>query len=115
MSRYTAKLKIKAPQIDDCSFVRAHIPRKRIALVEDRDPGNIVAARRIREFLYDVGRELEFEYGWKAKAIARAGLTYGTGWQIIQGISDSVGFSVIEQISRATGCPIGVFCDSEVR
>lgn len=115
MSRYTAKLRIRAPQIDDRSFIRAHIPRKLREVPENRDPGNIVAARRIREFLYDIGRELNFEYGWKAKAIARAGLTYGTGWQIIQGISASVGFGVIEQISMATGCSISVFCDSEVR
>src|SRR5262245_65051960 len=115
MNRYTAKLKVKAPQIDDRSFVRAHIPRRRLEIVDDRDPGNIVAARRIREFLYDIGRETDFEYGWKARAIKRAGLTYHTGWSIIQGHHESVGFGVIEQISRATGCSIAVFCDSEVR
>lgn len=115
MSRYTAKLKIKAPQLEDRSFVRAHIPRKLREVPENREPGNLVAARRIREFLYDMGRELEFEYGWKAKAIARAGLNYSVGWSLIQGHHESVGFGVIEQISRATGCSISVFCDSEVR
>lgn len=113
MSRYTAKLRIRAPQIEDRSFVRAHIPRRPRAISEERDPGNVVAARRIREFLFDIGRELGMEYGWKAKAIARAGLQYNTGWRLIQGLNESVGFGVIEQISRATGCPLSIFCDGE--
>lgn len=113
MSRYTAKLRIRAPQIDDRSFIRAHLPRRPREIDLDRDPGNVIAARRIREFLFDIGRELGMEYGWKAKAIAKAGLQYNTGWRIIQGLHVSVGFGVIEQISLATGCPISIFCDSE--
>jgi hypothetical protein len=85
-------------------------PRK----IEDRQPCKEIAAVRLREFLWELGAEMDHEHGWKAFAIKRAGFKcYHTGWSIIQGEKITVGPDVVDQVSMATGCPISVFYDLE--
>jgi hypothetical protein len=111
-----AALKLKKPSLKAPSFVSQHLPRRPRAINDDRRPCKEIAAERVREFLWELGAEVEYATpGWKAYAIKKAGLhCYHTGWAIIQGEKTTIGPDVIDQISAKTGCPVGVFYD-EVR
>lgn len=72
-----------------------------------------VAAERIREFLWDLGADKEWER-WIAASSRDAGLGYTTAWAIARGKKTRVGPDVVDQISKATGIPVAVFYDEEV-
>jgi hypothetical protein len=96
------------------SFVHAHLP-KRPRLVEERTPAKEIAGVRIREYLFDLGREMRHEFGWMAHAARKAGLNYATARKIIRGDRITVGPDVVDQISLTTGCSVSIFYDLEVR
>lgn len=103
--------KLHIPRIDGRSFIATSMPRRPRNL-DDRPICTEVAAARIREFLFEVGRnDKDLEWGWMAHAAKSAGLNYGTARSIIHRDKTSVGPTVVEQISRHTGCPISVFYD----
>lgn len=105
-----AARKLKPPMIPSSgSYVRTHMPR-RPRPVEERESCKRIAARRIREFLHEIGTELELER-WMAEAARRVGLNYSTAREIIHGYKTNVGPDVVDQISMATGCPVSVFYD----
>jgi hypothetical protein len=106
---------IKAPTFrgDKKSLIRALMP-KTVRRVESRKPAKEIAGVRIREFLWDIGREMDHEYGWIAFAAKRAGLHYETARALIHGVKINVGPDVVDQISMSTGCPVGVFYDLDV-
>lgn len=107
---------VKAPSFrgDRISLIRALMP-KAVRKIEKRQPAKEIAGIRIREFLWDVGREMDYQFGWIAHAARRAGLQYETARALIHGIRLNVGPDVVDQISMATGCSVGTFYDPEVR
>lgn len=102
--------KLKAPAIPDSgSYVRTHMPR-RPRPVEERESCKLIAGRRIRQFLHEIGGDIGSDL-WMAEAARRTGLNYTTARCIIHGYKLSVGPDVVDQISMATGCPVSVFYD----
>ena len=92
--------------------VKRYKTKERLETAEERTPCAEVAARRIREFAYDLGADLEW-YRWMAEVARRMGLNYHTCRSIIIGEKTFVGPKVVDQIARATGCPVSVFYDEE--
>lgn len=86
--------------------------KARIAKADKRPPCAEVAAMRIRQALLDQGRQKNFSQ-WMAGAARDAGLNPTTARAIIHGKKVRVGPDVVDQIARATGCPIAVFYDPE--
>lgn len=86
--------------------------KARIAKADKRPPCAEVAANRIRQFLLDQGRQKNFSQ-WMAGAAREAGLNPSTARSLIHGHKIRVGPNVVDQIARATGCPIAVFYDHE--
>lgn len=98
---------------DKKSLIRSLMP-KTVREVEKRQPCKEIAGVRIREFLWDIGREMDHDYGWIAYAAKRAGLCYETARALIHGSKINVGPDVVDQISIATGCPVGYFYNQEI-
>lgn len=108
--------KIYPPRIDGNSFVTSHIPRRQtpeyLHLVENRPRCTELAYERIREYLFEIGRnDMGLEFGWMAHAAQVAGLNYATARAIIHREKTSIGPTVVEQISRKLRCPVSVFYD----
>lgn len=91
-----------------------YFSKRRIdALEESYEASGEVACRRIREFAWDLGAELNWEYGWKAMAADRLGLGYTTMWNIIQGVVTTISTRTVDHVALRSGVPVGVFYDSE--
>lgn len=72
-----------------------------------------VACARVREFAYDLGAEVEWARGWKAKAAARLGLGYSTMWNILTEHITSISTHTVDRVARTSGVPAWVFYDNE--
>lgn len=96
--------------------VSAAIPefrtKARLRAAANRPPCAEVAASRIREYFFDLGAELNYTR-WMAEVSRKAGMNYTTVCEIIHGRKTRVGPTVVDQISRTTGCPVRVFYDAE--
>lgn len=92
--------------------VKEYKTKKRLEKLQDKRPCAEVAAERIREFAWDVGAERGWQR-WMAFASRELGLSYSTARAIIRGDKFRVGPDVVDQISKATGCPVAVFYDHE--
>lgn len=72
-----------------------------------------IACARVREFAYDLGAEVEWAYGWKAKAAARLGLGYSTMWNILTEHITSISTRTVDRVAAVSGVPVWVFYDNE--
>lgn len=109
--------KLYPPRIDGASFVVNHIPKRISAdyeqLIDNRPRCTEIAYERIREYLFEIGRnDMNLEIGWMTHAAEVAGITYATARAIIHRDKTSVGPTVVEQISRKLRCPVSVFYDA---
>jgi hypothetical protein len=86
--------------------------KARLKAAAERPPCAEVAARRIREYFFDLGAELNYTR-WMAEVSRKAGMNYTTVCAIIHGQKTRVGPNVVDQIARSTGCPVAVFYDAE--
>jgi hypothetical protein len=102
-----------ARKLQSKSIIAQHMPRT-VREVKNRPPCKQIAAERIYEFLWEIGADYKHEIGWKTRAAERAGLNYSTALSIINGDKETVGPDVVDQISIATGVPVGIFYDYEV-
>lgn len=92
--------------------LRQYQTKERLKAAAKRPPCAEVAARRIREYFFDLGKELNYTK-WMAEVSRKAGMNYTTVRSIIHGHKKRVGPNVVDQIARSTGCPIAVFYDAE--
>jgi hypothetical protein len=92
--------------------LREYQTKERLKAAAKRPPCAEVAARRIREYLWDLGAEKNHHL-WIAEVARKAELNYTTVWALVRGYKTRVGPDVVDQITRATGCPIAVFYDAE--
>lgn len=86
--------------------------KERLKAAAKRPPCAEVAARRIREYFFDLGFDLGYNK-WMAEVSRKAGMNYTTVCAIIHGHKTRVGPNVVDQIAAATGCPVSVFYDHE--
>ena len=86
--------------------------KERLKMAAKRPPCAEVAAKRIREYFFDLGKELNYTR-WMAEVSRKAGMNYTTVREIIHGRKTRVGPDVVDQIARTTGCPVRVFYDYE--
>jgi Helix-turn-helix len=84
----------------------------RLKAAQRRRPCAEVAAIRIRQYFLDLGKELGYDK-WMAQVARESGMTYSTCREIIHGRKTRVGPNVVDQIAKATGCPVAVFYDEE--
>jgi hypothetical protein len=84
----------------------------RLKMAPKRRPCAEVAAIRIRQYFLDLGKELGYAK-WMAQVARESGMTYSTVREIIHGRKTKVGPHCVDQIARATGCPVAVFYDEE--
>ncbi len=94
------------------SLINQYKTKKRLEWAEKRRPCAEVAAERIREYAWDLGAEKDW-YRWIAESARKMGMNYSTVYQIVTGKKTRVGPDVVDQISRVTGIPVGVFYDEE--
>lgn len=91
--------------------------QRRLALAKEWRAPEEIAAERIRELMWDYGKELEW-HRWMAHAwrqmSGRDSTCYKTLRDVAQGRVNRVGLKVVQQIAMHTGIPIGVFYDEEV-
>lgn len=111
--------RLYAPRVDGDSFITTHIPKRQsqayLELVDNRPKCTEIAYERIREYLFEIGRnDMGLEWGWIAHAAKIAGLNYRTAWSIVHREQTAAGPIVVEQISRKLRCPVSVFYDAHI-
>ena len=109
---FYGNLALKAPRMHEGSFIRANMPR-RVRAVTELHPEEI-AARRVREYLWDMGKQDRGHvWGWKGYVADRLNIPYQTALNIINGKLTRLGLTLVKHFAVQTGCPISVFYDEK--
>ena len=93
-------------------LIKIYKTKRRLEWAAERRPCAEVAAERIREYAWDLGAEKDW-HRWIAESARKMGMSYSTVHAIVTGKITRVGPKVVDQISRVTGIPVGVFYDEE--